>query len=115
MVMTKEQKEELKKIINQMIKSVEEEIERLEEKVAPIAPDVSLGRLTRQEALQEKSINESILRTAKARYKRLIYASQKVDEANFGLCRECDEPIPFERLKIMPESTICMDCIEAVD
>jgi DnaK suppressor protein len=86
--MTKEQKEELKNVINQTIKTVGEEIERLGEKVAPISPDVSLGRLTRQEALQEKSINESILRKAKARLKRLIYASQKVDEPSFGQCTD---------------------------
>ena len=28
----------------------------------------------------------------------------------FGICEECDEPIPIERLLIVPEADLCVDC-----
>lgn len=32
---------------------------------------------------------------------------------DFGLCPECDEPIPQERLILMPEVTLCAECQRA--
>ncbi|MBE0495972.1 MAG: TraR/DksA C4-type zinc finger protein [Campylobacterales bacterium] len=108
--MTQEQKNILKSHIARLEEEVKEEIERLEEKVLPVSPDVSLGRLTRLEAIGEKSINESILREAKARQKRLIFAEHAIEREGYGLCRMCEEPIAFERLALMPESTLCVAC-----
>lgn len=33
-------------------------------------------------------------------------------EANYGLCRECRNDIPFSRLRRSPQSTLCGACIE---
>lgn len=108
--MTQTKRDELRNVITNILETIQHEIEELEEKTKPIAPDVSLGRLTRLEAMNEKSINESILNDAKMREKRLQFALQKVDTENFGLCRVCEEEINYERLKLMPESTICVEC-----
>jgi DnaK suppressor protein len=37
-----------------------------------------------------------------------------IDDPDFGLCHECEEPIPFARLMIMPESDLCVKCAEAI-
>ncbi|MBW1833433.1 MAG: TraR/DksA C4-type zinc finger protein [Deltaproteobacteria bacterium] len=37
-----------------------------------------------------------------------------IDDPDFGLCCECEEPIPFARLMIMPESDLCVKCAEAI-
>ncbi len=73
-------------------------------------PDISLGRLTRQEARQEQEIAKKLLDDGQSRIKKLHYAQSKIDEPNFGECRICEEEIVFERMCIYPETTICITC-----
>ena len=87
----------------------------LEVNSRPIPPDDAIGRLTRMEAINEKSINDANLRQAKLRLERLEAALKRVDAENFGDCFKCEEPIPMNRLKILPESTICVDCLNDLD
>ncbi len=51
--MNKEIRKELFDIIGKQIIDLELNIKLLKDKLKPISPDVSLGRLTRQEARQE--------------------------------------------------------------
>ena len=37
------------------------------------------------------------------------------DPDSFGLCTECDEPIPAKRLELMPYVELCVDCQQAKD
>ena len=108
--MTTAQKEALKTIVKELHINILEEIKELEEKTQPIAPDCSLGRLTRLDAMQEKSINESILAKARIRLKKIEFTLGKIDHEDYGSCTICDEEIPYERLCVMPESTICVTC-----
>jgi len=39
-----------------------------------------------------------------------LFVKDKVGCDNFGYCNICDEQINYERLKILPESTICIKC-----
>lgn len=111
--MTEKQREELKKTILQTKEEIRNEIAHLEEKTAPISPDISLGRLTRLEAMQEKSLNDSVLQKARIRLKKIDFALGKIDDEAYGYCSICEEEIPFGRLQIMPESTICVSCANA--
>lgn len=40
-------------------------------------------------------------------------AQQRLNADDYGLCIDCDEPIPFERLLIEPEALRCMACQSA--
>lgn len=108
--MTNEQKNKLKSKIIEDIKTMQNEIECLKEKTEPITPDCSLGRLTRQEMIQEQQVYEHAMHEAEIRVKRLEYALGKVDSEDYGICAECEEDIVFERLMLLPESTHCVSC-----
>ena len=108
--MDKKQRFELKEIILKTKEEILHEIKELEVKTAPIEPDISLGRLTRLEAIQEKSINEAILEKARIRLKKIVFVLTKIDTEDYGLCSICEEEIPYGRLCIVPESTICISC-----
>lgn len=108
--MTKAQKKEIKSIIISSIESLKSEIADLEERSKPVAPDISLGRLTRQEARQDQEISKSILQDCKIRLTKLEYAKDRVDTDEYGICRVCDDEIDYERLKLLPETIICMEC-----
>jgi DnaK suppressor protein len=49
----------------------------------------------------------------KLRLERLDAALMRIDADNFGVCFKCEKTIPMSRLRILPESTICIDCLEA--
>ena len=103
-------RDKLRAMIEQQIPTVEQEIERLKEHCKPVAPDNAIGRLTRMEAINAKSINEANLRSAKARLNKLHTALSKLDDPQFGICSECGEEIPAARLLARPESTRCVLC-----
>ncbi len=108
--MTQKEKETIKETINLDIHSLKEQISILEEKVKPIAPDCSLGRLTRLEAMGEQHVNNKILDESKIRLTRLNNALLRIDKPMFGICIECEEEIGFGRMSIRPESVRCVEC-----
>ena len=108
--MTEEEKSRIKEQIEQDILALKEQIAILEEKVKPIAPDCSLGRLTRLEAMGEQHVNNKILDESKLRLSRLTNALLRVDKPMFGMCIECEEPIGIGRMSIRPESVRCVEC-----
>lgn len=108
--LTKEEKNEIRGIIETNIYTLKEQIATLEEKVKPIAPDCSLGRLTRLEAMGEQHVNNKILDESKLRLSRLTNALLRVEKPMFGICIECEEPISIGRMSIRPESVRCVEC-----
>ena len=102
----------LEQHVRETLEQLHGEIETLEELVKPVAPDRAIGRLSRLEAINEKSINEAALQSAKRRQARLTTVLSQLRSDEFGLCAECDEPIPFARLMTVPESTVCVACRE---
>jgi DnaK suppressor protein len=98
-------------MILQEIESTKESIKSLTDSVKPISPDSSLGRLTRMEAIQAKSITEANIRNKKLRLQKLEAALKRIEKGTYGLCTACEEEISEKRLKIAPESSVCMDCL----
>lgn len=101
---------QIKDKIQSDLVSMQNEIDELEEKTKPITPDCSLGRLTRQEMIQEQQVYEHALHEAQIRVNKLKFALQKVEKDGYGICAECEEEIMFERLMLLPESTHCVAC-----
>ncbi len=108
--MKPKQRLKIKNQITHYIDALEKEIIELEDKTKPIAPDCSIGRLTRQEMIQEQQVNEHALNESRIRLNKLTYASKKVNKEDYGVCVECEEDILFERLMLVPESSHCVSC-----
>jgi DnaK suppressor protein len=62
------------------------------------------------DAINNKSVNEAALVTAKDKLKNINLALERIDDKEFGICVQCGEPIPIQRLIIMPESSRCVAC-----
>jgi DnaK suppressor protein len=98
-----------------IVDAIEEEkklIKSLKETSKPVAPDNAIGRLTRMEAINSKSISEASLNSAKSKLVKLEIALKKIDDPDFGVCVNCENPIPHGRVMLMPESTLCVPCAE---
>lgn len=109
------EKSKLHKNICLEISATENKIKNLQELTKPVAPDNALGRLTRLDAIGSKSINEASLRQARDKLNKLRYAKANLGSPGFGTCYECDKTIPFARILIMPESTLCVSCAEHLE
>ena len=110
--MKQSQRTQIKEKIITDIDALQNEINILIEKTQPIAPDCSLGRLTRQEMIQEQQVYEHALHESEIRLNKLKFALGKVDKDSYGVCMECEEDILFARLMLVPESSHCVSCKE---
>ncbi|MEA1953158.1 MAG: TraR/DksA C4-type zinc finger protein [Campylobacterota bacterium] len=108
--MTKNEKKYITKKIEEDIVFLKNQIVTLEEKVKPIAPDCSLGRLTRLEAMGEQHVNHTVLDESRVKLTRLNNALLRIDKPMFGICIECEETIGMGRMSIRPESVRCVEC-----
>ena len=108
--MNKKEKDSIKLKIEEDILGLKQQIEILTEKTKPIAPDCSLGRLTRLEAMGEMHVNNRVLDESKIRLTRLTNALSRIGKPIFGICIECEESIGMGRMSIRPESVRCVAC-----
>jgi len=108
--MTVAERATLKIKIEEEIEDTKKKIEELEELSKPIAPENSLGRITRMDAINNKSVAEAALRTARRKLSKLQHALSKIDSAEFGICSVCKRPIQPKRIMLMPESSRCVRC-----
>ena len=106
-------RDKLKNHIKKKIDDLKKDIKSYRVLTQPVAPDNAIGRLTRMEAINSKSINEAALNKAKRTLSKMERALIRIKDPDFGLCRECEEPIPLARLMIVPESDLCVRCAEA--
>ena len=110
--MTIEDKKALRKKINEEIVKIKAAIIPLLDATQPISPENSLGRVSRMDAINNKSVAEAALRSAKAKLSKLQLSLTKVDDISFGNCSMCKNPIRQARLMYMPESTKCVRCAD---
>jgi DnaK suppressor protein len=90
--MTPEQKEELKEKMAFQMEELKAEIASLEEGAKPVPPDNAIGRLTRMEAINARSISEATLASARARLTKLERALARIDSP--GLSARSHESTP---------------------
>lgn len=108
--MDDKERAELKASIATKIERVKADIVDLVEVTQPIKPENSLGRVSRMDAINNKSINEAALRTSRQKLTKLEYAYSRIDDPEFGKCSNCGNGIHPRRILFMPESTFCMSC-----
>ncbi len=111
-IMTSSERAALKTKISEAIAEMHEKMKGLEEMAKPISPENSIGRVSRMDAINNKSVAEAALRSAKQKLSKLKIALSKIDSPEFGICVFCKNPIPAARLMYMPESTRCVRCAD---
>ncbi len=109
--MTQQEKKELKYIIQTEIAALEDEITNIQTSLQPIKKDCSLDSIDHKMLKQEQNINIQRYEVAKQRLNRLKAAYLNIDSKEYGVCQECEEDINIERLKLVPESKYCVNCM----
>lgn len=101
-----------KKLLEESLENVKKDIQDLTESSKPIKPENSLGRLTRMDAIGQKSINDHALNNAKLKLQKIEAALKRIEEDEYGYCVECGDEITEKRLNAVPESPQCVECME---
>ena len=104
------QKEDIRKKIQVQLLETEQDIANLVALTKPIAPDNAIGRLTRMDAINNRSINQAALNSCRHKLSMLNKALGRINDSDFGICADCGEPIPAGRIMIMPETNLCVHC-----
>lgn len=110
--MTKEEKVEIKEKLELAISKTTEDIIALKDLTKPISPENSLGRISRMDAINNKSVAEAALRTNEKKLTKMRIALSKIDDEDFGKCELCKQTIPSARIIYMPESNRCVRCAD---
>lgn len=110
--MDAKQQNEIQELILNEIEKTERLIVEYRELTRPIAPDDAIGRITRMDAINNKSVNEASLRQTEQKLQLLNENLKKIGDDDFGLCLKCKRPIPLGRIVLMPQSRYCVNCAQ---
>ncbi|MBT8325205.1 MAG: TraR/DksA C4-type zinc finger protein [Winogradskyella sp.] len=98
--------------IKSEIESTKKKISDLQQLTQPIAPSDSIGRVSRMDAINNKSVNENALRQAQQKLNNLHRVLDNVGSPDFGICIKCKKEIPLGRILIRPQSLLCVNCAQ---
>ncbi len=48
--------------------------------------------------------------TSLSQVQRIEHALERMEDGTYGLCESCGAPIPIDRLRALPHSTLCVAC-----
>jgi len=102
--------EELKERILDEISKTKRVIEEYRDLSKPVVPDVAIGRLSRMDAINNKSVTEASLRQAEHKLQCLERVLSMYGTPEFGRCIKCKVQIPVGRILFRPESLYCVNC-----
>ncbi len=103
---------EIKQKLLDQISLTEKSIDEYKELTKPIEPDCAIGRVSRMDAINNKSVVEAALRLAEGKLRNLKRVFSKLGSEEFGICLKCKQPIPLGRILIRPESLFCVNCAQ---
>jgi DnaK suppressor protein len=60
--------------------------------------------------LVEEEIDLALESAARSKLAEVDAALQRIADGTYGICANCGKPIPIERLRAIPWTTLCLDC-----
>lgn len=100
----------IKSIIRRRIEGLNELLGNNTEDTNPIEPDVSIGRLSRLDAMQMQQMALEQKRRHESELKKLKEALKRIENGSYGKCMMCRQPIAFVRLEAQPDALLCISC-----
>ena len=90
--------------------------ESADESAAVVELDqTKVGRLSRMDALQAQAMAKASGERREQMLRKIEAALKRIDNDEYGYCRECDEPINPKRLEFDPTAVLCIDCASKLE
>jgi DnaK suppressor protein len=104
------ERETLLKQLNELEREIQQLLNSSSDGAQPVALDQPIGRLSRMDALQQQSMVKANRIAAQRQLEQVQAALRRLHSGDYGCCLSCDEPIPFQRLRVKPETPFCLAC-----
>lgn len=104
--LTAAQREELKALLLAARRDLQAQMQQNRENLAPPATDqdgIVQGNVGRE-------VDQTLTDIDAADLARIDHALEAMEDGSYGLCAECGCSIPFERLKVEPQTQHCVAC-----
>ena len=108
--MTSEEKAQIQGRAERKREDLLDRIAEYRELTKPIPPSDAIGRVSRMDAINNRSVNEAALRQLEKELDQLDKAMTRMRDEKYGKCMACGEDIPLGRLMLMPGATRCVRC-----
>ena len=74
-------------------------------------PDYRLGQ--GDPAITQRELDRTLLQQLKAQAADIEHTLSQADGNTYGLCEQCGEPIHPDRLAVLPNTRVCIQCAKA--
>ncbi len=101
--------------LEQERRAIDELLDSTRGDVRPVDLGLSIGRLSRMDAMQMQGMAQLNRRQLEIRRERVKVAIAALDEGTYGTCRSCRGAIDVARLDAHPEVPFCLACQEAFE
>lgn len=109
--LTRTQQEELIGKLLSLRDDLRQQLDRIGESAKTVILDQqAFGRVSRMDALQQQGMAQAGKVQCEQQLRQVLRALADADSGDYGFCRNCDNPIGYERLKIQPGTPLCLDC-----
>lgn len=103
--------------IRQKLEQIRAELDVIADEGASGAAVVELdqsrvGRLSRMDAMQAQAMAQASEQRRAETQRRIAAALRRLDDGEYGDCRDCGEPIDPRRLQFDPTVQLCIDCAD---
>ena len=69
-----------------------------------------VGRLSRMDAMQAQAMAQASVQRREMMLRQIDAALKRIDDDEYGYCRDCGEAIDPRRLEVDPTALLCIDC-----
>ncbi len=104
--LTTAQREEIQALLAARRRDLQAQMQQNRENLAPPTPHqdgIEQGNVGRE-------VDQALTNIDAADLTRIDHALEALSDGSYGLCAECGCDIPFERLKIEPQTQHCVAC-----
>lgn len=102
--------EKYRQLLRDLQAELQASLAAADDETSPVSPDRSIGRLTRQDAMQSQQMALELKRRNEGRLTQVRLALDRIDDGSYGYCVRCEEEISAARLNVRPEAPTCIAC-----
>ena len=106
----KDDVEKYRTMLEELQVTLKQEIALANEECAPIQLNGTMGRISRNDAIQVQQMALEIKRRREERLIRIQTAFSRMDKGTYGDCCRCHNRINEARLDTIPDVVLCIRC-----
>jgi DnaK suppressor protein len=102
--------EALRRLLNEERNKIRERVREFRREQEEDATPLPSDELDVARSLADVETHAGLIERAEYRLKAIDAAFSRIERGRYGICEECGEEIPVERLKVLPFAGYCVDC-----